>query len=79
MVEWIGILASCFVLISFTLKGEKRIRLVNIIGAVLFVIYGALIKSLSVWLLNGILIGVHIYYLIKDFKHNKEKENKNER
>ena len=68
MIEILGILASCFVLMSFILRGEKKIRLVNIIGATMFVIYGILINSLSVWLLNGILIGVHIFYLIKDCK-----------
>lgn len=68
MIEVLGILASCFVLASFVLRGEKKIRLVNIIGATAFVVYGALINSISVWLLNGILILVHIYYLIKDWK-----------
>ena len=63
MVEFIGLLASCFVLLSFVFKRAAVIRSVNILGAALFVVYGLLIGSLSVWLLNGILIIVHIYYL----------------
>lgn len=70
MVEILGVLASVFVLLSFILTGEKKIRLGNIIGAVLFVVYGVLINSLSVWMLNGILIAVHIYYLVKNWKQN---------
>ena len=63
--EIIGITATLFVLLSFLMKDIRKVRIVNIIGAMLFVIYGALINSLSTWLLNGVLIMVHIYYLIK--------------
>lgn len=41
MIETIGITATLFVLVSFLFKKERKIRLVNIIGASLFVIYGA--------------------------------------
>lgn len=63
MYELIGVLASLIVLFSFVLNGEKAIRLVNILGAVLFVLYGVLIGSFSVWFLNGALFFVHIYKL----------------
>lgn len=63
--EIIGTCASLIVLISFLMKGEKSIRLVNIIGAILFVIYGIFIGAFSVWFLNGALVLIHIYKLIK--------------
>ena len=63
--EVIGILASILVLISFLFKKEKHIRIVNITGAITFVIYGLLINALSIYLLNGILILIHLYYLKK--------------
>lgn len=65
MYEIIGIMASLFVLTSFVFRGEATIRKINIIGASLFVIYGLLIGALSVWLLNGTLIAIHIHYLSK--------------
>ena len=37
----------------------------DLVGAVLFVIYGVLIHSFSTILLNGILIGIQIYMLYK--------------
>ena len=37
--EVIGVCASVIVLISFLLKGEEKIRIVNLIGAILFVVY----------------------------------------
>lgn len=64
-IEYLGTLASVFVLISFTMSGEKKIRLVNIIGATLFVVYGRLIGSFSVTFLNGVLLVVHINKLNK--------------
>ena len=65
MYELIGLIAGIFVLISFLFKNVRTIRLFNIIGAAVFVIYGILINALSVWILNGILIFVHLFYLTK--------------
>ena len=65
MVEILGIIATLFVLAAFMLNDVKQIRIVNLIGAILFVVYGILIHSLSVSLLNGILIIIHLYKLIK--------------
>lgn len=65
MHEYIGVIASIFVLISFTLNGERSIRIANIFGAILFVVYGIIIDSFSIWFLNGVLLIVHAYKLIK--------------
>ena len=64
MVELLGIVATVFVLISFLMKDVKAIRCINIIGAAMFVVYGILIGSISVWLLNGVLIAVHFKFLL---------------
>jgi hypothetical protein len=64
--EILGTIASVIVLFSFIATEEKRIRIINIFGAALFVVYGLLINAFSVWLLNGILILVHSWYLFKD-------------
>ena len=47
------------------MKGERKIRLINIVGATLFIGYGILINSISVTLLNTGLVLVHIYFLRK--------------
>lgn len=62
--ELLGTLASVIVLISFLMKSEKKIRIVNIFGAICFVIYGILIDAFSIWFLNGVLIVIHFYKLI---------------
>ena len=65
MVEALGIIATIFVLLSFLFRAEKKIRIVNIIGAALFVAYGILMGALSVWLLHALLIIIHIYFLFR--------------
>lgn len=50
-----------------------KVRIINIIGAVLFVIYGILIGAVSTYILNGILVFVHIIYLVRDKNNGKRK------
>ena len=64
-VEIIGTIASVIVLLSFLVTDEYRIRIINIYGAALFVVYGVISGAFSVWLLNGILVVVHGWYLLK--------------
>ena len=66
MVELLGILATLFIVIAFAMNSKKLIRIFDTIGAILFIIYGVLISSLSVWLLNGILVIINIHKLIKE-------------
>jgi len=68
--EILGTIASVFVLISFLMKGERNIRLVNIIGAFIFIIYGILINAFSIWFLNGALLIIHILKLIRRIDEN---------
>ena len=64
MVEFWGIIATIFVLISFLFNEEKYIRLVNIIGALIFVGYGIALQAHSVWILNGMLVIIHVIKLL---------------
>lgn len=63
--EVLGTIASIIVLISFLMKDEEGIRKVNIVGALVFTIYGLGIGAFSVWFLNGMLFIIHIYKLRK--------------
>ncbi|MBQ9057904.1 MAG: YgjV family protein [Atopobiaceae bacterium] len=64
-VEILGTVASLCVLGSFLLNGEMSIRSANIVGALLFVIYGIIIKSFSITLCNAALIVVHLVKFVK--------------
>lgn len=71
MIELIGILAGIFVLLSFISKEQKKIRCINIIGCLLFITYGILIKSISIVFLNVSTLTTHIIYFYKEFKNGK--------
>lgn len=71
--EALGIFASGFVLLSMTVKsdsrsGNIRMRLLNLTGSVLMILYGFWIESFSTVLLNVICLITHVYYLIKLIK-----------
>jgi hypothetical protein len=70
--EYIGYLASFMVLLSFTMKAVKKLRLVNMTGCILFIIYGFLMPTLRIGLpiiiANAAIFAVNSYYLFKKAK-----------
>lgn len=69
--EWLGIVASAFVLISFLTSNQIKTRLINLVGCIVFVVYGLILPAYSTAFMNAALIVVHIVYLVKDFKSRK--------
>lgn len=69
-IDFIGYLASGFVLLSFLMKDITKLRLVNIIGCILFVTYGFFLSPLSIPIIitNFAIIIVNIYYLLNPAK-----------
>lgn len=67
--EYVGYFASFMVLISFTMKDVKKLRMVNMTGCVLFVLYGFLMPTLRIGLpiiiANAAILLVNLYYLLK--------------
>lgn len=64
--EWVGYLASAAVLISFTMKSVKKLRIVNSVGAFIFIIYGIMLAtSWPIIITNAAVIGINLYYLLK--------------
>lgn len=59
-----GYAASVFLIISFLLKDQKKLRLVNLIGCVFFVIYGFLLgNAWPIIIPNAIIACTQIYHL----------------
>jgi hypothetical protein len=63
ILEWIGYLASFIILISLVMRSIKRLRVINLFGALLFAVYGYFIGALPVMLMNGGIVLINIYYL----------------
>ena len=61
--EWVGYAASAVVMASFLLGDMKRLRIVNTMGCLLFVAYGALLKEWPIIITNVFIVLVNAYYL----------------
>ena len=71
----LGLLASLIVLVSMcfntrTKRGERLMRALNFVGSIMSVIYGIVLgpAGFGMILLNGTLVFVNLFYLIKDDK-----------
>jgi hypothetical protein len=68
LTDWIGYLASLVLMISFLMKNIIKLRIINSIGALLFIFYGImLLTSWPIIITNIFILGVNIYYLTKHF------------
>jgi uncharacterized protein with PQ loop repeat len=66
MTEIIGYIASAVVLISFLMKNIKKLRIINTIGCLIFIVYGVLLNfSIPIILTNSVIVGINIYFLVK--------------
>lgn len=61
--EIVGIIASFILILSFLQKDERKLRMINIVGTIMYIIYGFLINALSVWFLNIIILCINGYRL----------------
>ncbi len=64
-IEWIGYLGSVIIAVSLTMTSMVKLRWLNFIGALVFAIYGVVIKAIPVALVNGFITAIDIYYLYK--------------
>lgn len=65
--EWIGYAASAIVALSLLITNVWYFRWINMAGALLFCIYGLLIGSMPVALMNGLITGINVYFIIQMF------------
>ncbi len=61
--EYIGYAASFIVLISLLMSSVRKLRWINLLGSITFAVYGFLIGSLPVAILNIGTAIINIYYL----------------
>ena len=63
--ELFGYLGSFLVLISMLMTSVVRLRVINLIGSAVFATYAILIRSYPTALLNGCLVLINLYHLLK--------------
>ncbi len=64
-IELIGYLGTAFVLASFMMSDIKKLRLVNIIGGLLWTVYGIVVGSSSIIVGNVLIVLIQGYKLYK--------------
>ncbi|MDC1105374.1 hypothetical protein OAT16_01635 [Prolixibacteraceae bacterium] len=71
LVEWAGYTASVIVAISLTMTSMIKLRWFNLIGSLIFTIYGFIIEAYPIALVNAFIVGVNIVFLFKMYtKHD---------
>ena len=70
--ELIGYIGSAVVLISFMMTSVVKMRIVNIIGALVCLVYGVLIQAYPTVALNGVLILINLFQLIRVVNQSDE-------
>ena len=75
MVNWVevvGYVASVLVAVSLTLANIRALRIVNLAGALVFTLYGILVSAYPVAVVNGFIVLVNIFYLLRSEKKTEE-------
>ena len=67
MVEWLGYAAMATVLVSFLMKSVFKLRLVNAVGCLLFVLYGFFLDPVSkpIIITNVAILVINLYHILK--------------
>ncbi len=63
----VGYVASALVVISLTMTSVVRLRLISLVGSIMFVVYGVLIESAPIILTNSAIILINAWFLRKEF------------
>jgi len=71
-IEMIGYLGSFFIVTSLMMTKIRVLRLLNLCGCFLYVIYGFMIMAMPVVAMNAGLAVINIYHLYKDEKKGSE-------
>jgi hypothetical protein len=70
--EIIGYTGTVLIAVSLTMKNIVKLRWINLFGAATFATYGLITNALPVFILNGYITLVDIYYLIVLYKKKDE-------
>ena len=74
IMEWAGYLGTGLIALSMAMRSIAKFRMINLFGAGLMAIYGVLISSVPVIILNTFIVGVDIYYLVEIYSKKESFE-----
>lgn len=65
VLDLIGYAASVLVAISLMMSSVLRLRVINLLGAISFAVYGVLIDAVPVLAVNLLIVGINVFHLWK--------------
>jgi hypothetical protein len=68
MIEALGCFATAVVVGSFAIQDVRRLRIINMIGSILWIAYGFLKQDNPIIFVNISIILMHTYWFIKNKK-----------
>lgn len=85
VVEVIGIIPAACVALSYLFTNQRKLRIINTVASLLFVLYGVLLASTSGWqngwvtaAMNAFCAAIHVVWLVKDFMRRGNSKSKKE-
>ena len=73
IIDIIGYIGTALILISFTIEDMFKLRVVNSIGSIVWIIYGIGIWAGPTILVNACVLCIHTYWFIKHRRNPKPK------
>lgn len=65
LAELIGYAGSVVILVSLLMKSLVKLRWINLVGSLLFSLYGLIIKAWPVFGINAIIVGIDAWFLVQ--------------
>lgn len=72
IIELYGYLGSVLIAVSLMMSNILPLRWINLVGAGMFSSYGIIIEAWPVAALNGFIVLIDIYHLIKIYRHTAD-------
>ncbi len=68
--EFVGYLAMITVLVSFLMKDVVKLRMINSLGCLIFVVYGFLLQiSWPIVITNAAILSINLFYLLRFYRN----------
>jgi len=64
LVEVLGWISTLLTIVSFIPKGEQKIRLINGIACMVWIVYGISLKQLPIIVVNSVVLLLHAKYFL---------------
>ena len=75
MIDLVAYIGSAFILVSFMLKDQIKLRILNSIGALIFIYYSVYKSDYPVIFINSSIVIINLIYIIKNTKWKKDTKN----